>query len=220
MPLLIDLNFHSNTGFKDVTEILEKQKPALEFSKYMQSEVLFIKHADINTNTTQNNNSNYIFFRKENGLFSIPLKTYSYIRKLNPKIILVQGFIFPFQLLLLRFFLPKQIKMVVQHHGELPFKGIKLILQRLSLKKINACLFTSIDNSIIWKEKKVIPASCPCFEVLEASTDFTYSDKRDTLKKELGMEGEFNYLWVGRLNSNKDPLTVIEAFSEYHEMTR
>jgi Glycosyltransferase len=217
MPMLIDLNFHSNSGFKDISEILEKQKPALQFSKYLKNEMLFIKHADIEDTCTLEH-INYIFFKRRNGLFSIPVKTLKYLRKQESKIILVQGFIFPFQLILLKIFLPKKTKIIVQHHGELPFTGIKRLLQKLSLKQIDACLFTSIENSIIWKKKKIIPSNCPCFEVLEASTDFKWLNKKEDLKKELGMAGQFNYLWVGRLNSNKDPLTVIRAFSEYHKL--
>ena len=217
MPLLIDLNFHSNIGFKDVAEILEKQKPALKFSKYLKNEMVFIKHADLQEIRTIEN-IKYIFFKKRNGLFSIPFKTFKYLRKQHFKIILVQGFIFPFQLILLKIFLNKKAKIIVQHHGELPFTGIKGMLQRISLSLIDACLFTSIENSIIWKERKLIPNSCSCFEVLEASTDFKWLNKKEVLKNELGMRGQFNYLWVGRLNSNKDPLTVIRAFSAYHKI--
>ena len=217
MPLLIDLNFHSNIGFKDVSEILEKQKPALKFSRYLENEMLFVKHADLQETYTIEN-IKYIFFKKRNRMFSIPIKTLKYLRKQEYKIILVQGFIFPFQLILLKIFLPKKAKIIVQHHGELPFSGIKSILQKISLQKIDACIFTSIENSHIWKEKKLISASCPCFEVLEASTDFKWLNKKDALKKELGMADQFNYLWVGRLNINKDPITVIRAFSKYHKL--
>ena len=215
MPLLIDLNFHSNIGFKDTTEILEKQKPAINFSRYLENDILFIKHADLHDTQTLEN-IKYIFFKKGNGLFSFPVKTFLYLRKQRPKIILVQGFIFPLQLLLLKLFIPRKIKIIVQHHGEAPFTGMKGILQRLSGRLINACLFTSAENSIAWKERKIIPASCPCFEVLEASTDFRCLDKRESLKEEFGMKGLSNYLWVGRLNSNKDPLTVIRGFADYH----
>ena len=217
MPLLIDLNFHSNRGFKDVTEILEKQMPALKFSKYLENEMLFVKHADLKDNCTIEN-INYIFFKKSNRLFSIPFETLKYLRKQRSKIILVQGFVFPFQLILLKIFLQKNVKIIVQHHGELPFTGLKGLLQKLSLRVIDACLFTSIENSVIWKKNKIIPSNCRCFEVLEASTDFKWLDKKEALKKELGMIDRFNYLWVGRLNSNKDPFTVIKTFSAYHKL--
>src|SRR5438445_544573 len=104
MPLLIDLNFHSNTETTDVREIIRKQEPALLFSKYMENSISFLKHAQINE-CINFENVEYTFFKKRNGLFSFPIKTIYYLRKHQPKIVLVQGFVFPIQLLLLRAFL-------------------------------------------------------------------------------------------------------------------
>src|SRR5206468_4276990 len=40
------------------------------------------------------------------------------------------------------------------------------------------------------------------------------SDKQES-KVKLGMLGADNFLWIGRLNANKDPLTVLTAFEKY-----
>lgn len=217
MSLLIDLNFHSNTEDRNIRDIIKKQEPALMFSKYMDHSILFIKHANKNE-SLKFGNVEYTFFKKKNGIFSIPIRTISYIRKHNPKIILIQGFIFPVQLIILRALLSKKVRIIVQHHGESPWSGLKLVLQRIAGKLIHACLFTSIENSVIWKTKGIIKETCPCFELLEASTHFKDLDQREALKKDFGMKGSFNFLWVGRLNSNKDPMTIVRAFSVYHKL--
>jgi glycosyltransferase involved in cell wall biosynthesis len=50
--------------------------------------------------------------------------------------------------------------------------------------------------------------------VLEASTNFIRRDKVKSQAR-VGMTGAYNFLWVGRLNKNKDPLTVLKAFKKY-----
>src|SRR5262249_52028463 len=47
--------------------------------------------------------------------------------------------------------------------------------------------------------------------VMEASTTFR-ALSRDAARIESGVDGRPAVLWVGRLNANKDPLTVLEGF--------
>ena len=51
----------------------------------------------------------------------------------------------------------------------------------------------------------------PLFEVLGGSTRFTPGD-RSVARARSGIHGAPCLLWVGRLNKNKDPFTVLEAF--------
>src|SRR5206468_10126353 len=122
------------------------------------------------------------------------------------------------QLILLLLTLSSKVKILVQHHGEQPFSGLKHFFQKLSGKYIDACLFTAKDNSIPWINKGIINKNCKCFEIMEASTDFHFKNQKEALKKKLGMTGNSNYLWVGRLNQNKDPLTVVHAFYKYKKL--
>jgi hypothetical protein len=46
------------------------------------------------------------------------------------------------------------------------------------------------------------------------STSFKQEEKMQARLK-TGMVGDPCFLWVGRLNSNKDPLTVLAAFEKY-----
>jgi glycosyltransferase involved in cell wall biosynthesis len=52
----------------------------------------------------------------------------------------------------------------------------------------------------------------PVFEILEGSTEFTPGD-REAARRQTGITGTPALLWTGRLDANKDPLTVLDAFA-------
>jgi glycosyltransferase involved in cell wall biosynthesis len=99
-----------------------------------------------------------------------------------------------------------------------PFKR-KRIFQKLVDKMVNGYLFASKENAVEWINAGVITNKDKCFEMPSASTTFSRLDKR-TSKIKLGMNQGFNFLWVGRLNANKDPLTVIAAFEKYVSLNK
>jgi glycosyltransferase involved in cell wall biosynthesis len=52
---------------------------------------------------------------------------------------------------------------------------------------------------------------------MEISSVFSPTDKMEA-KRKTGVTGEPVYLWVGRLNENKDPLTAIRAFLRFADL--
>ena len=114
----------------------------------------------------------------------------------------------------LKFQLSKKIKIIVQHHGEKPYPGIKRFFQKIADHCIDIYLFTTVENANEWVEKKIISNKEKCYELLEASTSFQLKDRLQC-KQRLGFTGNQNFLWVGRLNIGKDPMTVINAFEKY-----
>lgn len=133
------------------------------------------------------------------------------IRELKPDIVLVNGFIFPLQIIRLRKKLGRAAKIFVLHRAERPFSGIKKILQQIASKYVNAYLFTSAEFGKDWKgiidQQKI-------HEVIQASSSF-HAGNKDQARKDLSVSGSPVFLWVGGLNTNKDPLTLIRAFKEY-----
>ena len=79
---------------------------------------------------------------------------------------------------------------------------------------VDAYLFTSVGNAKYWLASNTISNERKCYEVLEASTYFVKQDK-ETSRKNLQLNVSTMYLWVGRLNANKDPLTVLRGFETY-----
>jgi len=218
MIKLIDLTYHSNLEYTQPAQVIEAQKEALGFIHFIKPllNIQVVKHLNYEGSSLIDG-VKFTFFKKHNRFWNIPFKTHAYIKKENPDVVLVQGLIFPLQVLFLRIALGRRCKIIVQHHGENPFKGIKALFQRLADTYIDAYIFTSIGNTQAWSNKKIISSNAKFFEVLEASTFFEKENKQEA-KKKLGMNGNFNFLWVGRLNSNKDPLTVIKSFEKYGQL--
>lgn len=156
----------------------------------------------------------YRFFKRKSRFVHIPFKTLRYIQRQRPDIVITQGLIFPLQVIALRLKMGRKCPIIVQHHGEKPFTGIKRRLQQIADKCITAYLFTARGNATAWIDNHIIPGYDKCYELLEASTYFEQGDKAAAQKK-TGITGDHNFLWVGRLNANKDPLTVVQGFEKY-----
>ena len=152
---------------------------------------------------------------KRDTLF--PFKLARYIKSLQPDVILVQGLHVPVQTIILRRVLGKNVKIIAQNHAEKPQHGIKKWLQRLADKGIDTYLFASHELGAAWVKNGNISSSEKIHEVMEISSVFSPMDKTEA-KTRTGITGEPVYLWVGRLNENKDPLTAVRAFLRFAEI--
>ena len=151
----------------------------------------------------------FLNFKKQKLRF--PFKLHKYIGKIRPDVVFVNGFIFPLQIIQLRMNLGKTVKIIVLHRAEKPFTGIKKYFQKLADKYVNAYLFTSLAFSEAWKQNIDIGK---IHEVMQASSAFKPIDKSDA-RRQTGIIGQPVFLWVGRLDANKDPLTVVRAFLQF-----
>lgn len=215
MIKVVDVVYYCHSEYDQPQQVLDKHKPSLGFTDFIKDrlDISFVKHANYE-GFEKNNNIPFAFFKSSNRFFYIPFKTHRYIKKLDPDIVVVEGLIYPLQLLMLKLKLGRKSFIVVQHHGERPFKGYKKYLQQLAGKFISIFLFTSYENAIPWIEASIIRNRMQCRELQEASTSFYREDRKESQEK-CGISGEHNFLWVGRLNENKDPLTVLKGFNEY-----
>jgi len=132
----------------------------------------------------------------------------------KPDVVLVQGMNFPLQVLLLRWRLGRRTKIVVQNHAEKPGTGLRGWLQRLSDPFVNAYLFTAREMGDEWISRRIIRRAGKVREIMEASSVFKLSDRAGA-RQSTGVEGSPVFLWVGRLDANKDPLTVLRAFLRF-----
>ncbi|MDN5289491.1 MAG: hypothetical protein JWR38_5765 [Mucilaginibacter sp.] len=214
MIKLVDLNYHVHLNYHS-GKVVESHIPALAFASHLKNklDLSFIKHAEFEEHNVIQGTP-YHFFKGGNKFWSVTLKTHQFIRKLKPDIVLIQGLVFPLQVIFLRLFCGKSFKIVIQHHGELPFSGIKGWLQKLSCRLVDSYIFTAAGNALIWKRRNIIKPDANIFELLEASTEFKNQNKQES-KQRTGITGETTFLWVGRLNANKDPLTVLTGFEQY-----
>jgi glycosyltransferase involved in cell wall biosynthesis len=214
MIKVVDIVYYCHNEYNTPQQVLDKHRPAFGFADFISKlvDIQFVKHLDYN-GIEKINGMLYAFFRSRNRFWYIPITTHRYIKSQNPDIVIVEGLIFPLQLMLLKFTLGKKCKFVVRHHGEKPFRGVKGFCQKLADSFINSYLFTSFDNASEWINT-VIKDPRKCKEVLEATTYFSRNDRIKSQAR-VGITGVYNFLWVGRLINKKDPFTILKAFEKY-----
>jgi glycosyltransferase involved in cell wall biosynthesis len=161
----------------------------------------------------------YHFIRLQNKVVRFPWKMHRQIRRLRPDVVLVNGFIFPLQIIQLRLALGKRVKILILHRADKPFTGFKKWLQSMADKCVNAYLFASAEFGEQWIGSGIIRKREKIHEVMQSSSSFLFEEKTSAKKKH-GLTGNPVYLWVGRLDQNKDPLTVIKAFLQFASRNR
>ncbi|MEP6611444.1 MAG: glycosyltransferase family 4 protein, partial [Mucilaginibacter sp.] len=133
---------------------------------------------------------------------------------LKPDVVIVQGLHNPIPLILLHAILPKKTKIIVHHHAEKPMPGIKKYVQKLADRFVDVYLFASMEMGLDWVKKGIISKYWKVQEVMEVSSNFYPVDK-ELARRKTDASGAPVFLWVGRLNDNKDPLNVVKAFLKY-----
>jgi glycosyltransferase involved in cell wall biosynthesis len=138
----------------------------------------------------------------------------NYIKRLNPDVVIVHGLISPWQIIMLRWWVGKNLKIIVQHHAERPLRAIKGWVQKRADNYISAYLFSSFDLGQLWVEKRQIGDPQKIKIVMGTSSPFYVTDKK-TSKVKTGVVGDVVFLWVGGLDNNKDPLVVVRSFLRF-----
>ncbi|MFC0513795.1 glycosyltransferase family 4 protein [Mucilaginibacter angelicae] len=175
--------------------------------------VISIKEIDVEgTITHRNVQHEFVSFGKKKSWF--PFKRNRFIKSLNPDVVLLQGLLYPLQFLQLRLLLNRRVRIIAQHHAEKPFNGIKKWVQRLADHYIDAYLFASHALGMTWVTNGNISSAQKLHEVMEVSSIF-YPVDRLLAQAKTGAKGQPVFLWVGRLNANKDPLNVVKAFLKF-----
>jgi glycosyltransferase involved in cell wall biosynthesis len=134
-----------------------------------------------------------------------------------PDLIHVNGLMFPGMIRATRAVVGHARVIVAQDHsGRLPRRRV-WPLQSLAqsrwaraLGQLDACTFTSRELASRWHAAG-LPKTVPIIEIPEASTTFAPVD-RVTARSTTGISGTPALLWVGRVDANKDPLTVLTGF--------
>lgn len=179
----------------------------------INSEVISIEQIDYEGSSIKNG-VHYKFIKLSAFQRLIPLKLHSYILSQNPDVIIIQGLHFPLQVIQLGILNRKKIKIIAQHHAEQPFTGFKKYIQRIAGYFIDAYLFASKPMGLGWVNKGNLSSPQKIHEVMEVSSHFSPVIK-EIARAKTGVNAKPAFLWVGRLNENKDPLTVVKAFLKF-----
>jgi glycosyltransferase involved in cell wall biosynthesis len=164
------------------------------------------------------NGINYHFIREKEHNRYIPTNLNKFVRSISPDIVVVSSFHYPLQLIQLRRCLGNGVRILVQNHAEHPYRGLKKWIQNLASHYADAFLFTNPETGMEWVRSGNIHSKHKIAGLPEVSSSFFPIEKM-TARKKTESSGSPVFIWVGRLNQNKDPVTAVKAFlrlsSEY-----
>ena len=133
---------------------------------------------------------------------------------LSPDVAHVNGLEFAARTWRLRRALPATAAIVVQNHSDTgPFGRAPLLrlIGAAARRAVDAFLFAADAHVERWRRAGFIGSNQPTYQVMEASTTLEPLPRAQA-EAASGVRGRPAMLWVGRLNANKDPLTVLDAF--------
>ncbi len=136
------------------------------------------------------------------------------VARCAPDVAHVNGLEFPLETWKLRRALPRTAAIVVQSHvsgAPLGRAPLLRLLGRATRGAVDAFLFAADEHAAVWRGAGMIVPSQRTYTVMEASTTLG-PIARDAARTDTAIGGAPAVLWVGRLNANKDPVTVLDGF--------
>ncbi|MDP9041294.1 MAG: glycosyltransferase family 4 protein [Bacteroidota bacterium] len=212
---IVFLSYNYSPDIQSPQDWLERIKFYVGWCECLTKEHTVIRVDQINYegSFTHNNVRYYCVDEGKKGNH-FPGKLNLFVKGLRPDVVVVSSFQFPLQVILLRQVLGKKVRIIIQHHAEKPFTGVKKFIQWISSRMADAFLFTSYETGAEWVRKKNLHTLNKIHEIMEVSSIFYPIDK-SIARNRTQISGSPVYLWVGRLNQNKDPLTAINAFFKF-----
>jgi glycosyltransferase involved in cell wall biosynthesis len=133
------------------------------------------------------------------------------LRRLAPDVFHVHGLDFSRQVLSLAE-LCAGVPIILQDHASRPPRIWRRSSARRGMSAAAGIAFCSLDQARPFAAAGLIGASTKVYEIPESTSRFAPGD-RDEARRITGIEGDPAVLWVGHLDANKDPLTVLEGIS-------
>lgn len=106
-----------------------------------------------------------------------------------------------------------RVPFFVQDHANRPPRPWHRARWRRGLGLASAFSFCAREQARRFETPRLLPEGAGIFEISESSSDFTDGDQH-AARKATGLAGDPCLLWVGHLNPNKDPLTVLDGVSQ------
>jgi glycosyltransferase involved in cell wall biosynthesis len=133
------------------------------------------------------------------------------LRDLAPDVFHVHGLDFPRQVLSLAD-LSLGGPIILQDHASRPPRIWRRASARRGMSVAAGIAFCSLGQAQPFIEAGLIGGSTQVYEIPESTSRFSPGDRNEA-RRIAGVEGDPAVLWVGHLDANKDPLTVLEGIS-------
>jgi glycosyltransferase involved in cell wall biosynthesis len=134
------------------------------------------------------------------------------LRKAAADVLHVHGLGFAHEVLSLAAIAPG-IPIVLQDHASRPPRLWRRRLWRRAFGAASGLSFCSLEQAQPFARAGLIPAKTRVYEIPECPSRFT-TGAQAAARRATGLEGDPCLLWVGHLDQNKDPLTVLDGVSE------
>lgn len=135
-----------------------------------------------------------------------PLRLARAVREERPDIVHLNGLDSP---VLARMLAASGAPLIVQDHAG-RVAGRFGAVHRWGHGRLAAATFTAAAQADPFFGARQLPAGLPIFAIPECSSDFTPGSQAAARRK-TGVSGDPALLWVGHLDANKDPLTILRA---------
>jgi glycosyltransferase involved in cell wall biosynthesis len=133
------------------------------------------------------------------------------LRELAPQVLHVQGLGFARDVSVLAALAPG-VPIVLQDHADRPPRFWRRGAWRRGAARVDALAFCAREQAQPFAAAGLVNARTRVFEIPESSCRFMPGD-REAARRVTGARGAPLVLWVGHLNDNKDPLTVLAGVS-------
>ena len=145
------------------------------------------------------------------GLWATPLSRplIEAVRETRPDVIHFHGLCFPRHAGALIAALPGAPLLVQDHADGVPRRW-RRSLHRRGLRGVAAVAFTAPEQAEPFLTARLLSPGLPVLVVPESSSHFTPGDPQ-AARAETGIGGDPCLLWLGNLDANKDPHTVLDA---------
>ena len=213
--LFCDLHLFNLKQLQSPDEFFQKYSSNINYVFYLDEEIssLFIQHAAIKC-ASNKGRTRFVLWRNNSSSWKNYIASFVFVKRQQVDVVLFHGMVKPLWLIIAATIFGKKVKIMLQNHAEKPFDNYKNLFQKLADRFVSAYLFVSTQQALPWIESGIISSHKKIFEVMEGSTSFKVKNKKEA-KKNLGYTDKTLFIWVGRLDTNKDPLTILKAFSEY-----
>lgn len=112
--------------------------------------------------------------------------------------------------------LPRRTVLLSQYHGGPPPAGRARRSEQRGFDVLDGVIFSAKQQAAPWKAAGLVQSRHAIYELMEGSTYFSPLP-REGCRRRIGWRGDPVLLWVGRLNPNKDPLTVLHGLAQVVE---
>jgi glycosyltransferase involved in cell wall biosynthesis len=130
---------------------------------------------------------------------------------LGADVLHVHGLDCPRQVAALAEFMP-QTPIILQDHASRPPRLWRRSAWRSGMAAAAGISFCALNQAQPFARARLVGANTRLYEVPESTSRFVPGDRAEA-RRATAIEGDPAILWVGHLDANKDPLTVLEGIS-------